>query len=1479
LWSQSSGAPRLSSLLEFTRMSAKGQFGGRAVSRWRARPWWQHVLRLAAALAVALVLLYVALPWWVPKPWLARQVAGVLSGHLGLPVEIRALELSWTQGVTIYDLRIANPSAFGGGRMLAVKRLRCELAPLKVLLAGRGVGAGLGWAECTGLEVTAIVDRRGQVNLAVLRRLVQVLPPPDRLAVRDAALAVQLPERRWQLRLDVTDLQYTRGRPADLGRVTMSAVLRQPGGDCPVTLLAGVGSDEPVAKCSLRFSRLDLARLELPALLGLPIKSLAGTARGRWECQLSGEGMLETDFRLKVKQLQAQPRAGASLPTLQHAEVSGSMRYDWYTKAIQLRGLRLSLPGLELAGSSRLDAGGLEGQWQWLEALDLSGKIHPGDLAAAVRGRGGPLPAGVRVGGDVKVHLSLRGEGTQLSSSLLLDATAAQMRIGSRLAKPAGRRLTAELRGSLRGGAETWRFALDQAELWVAQNRFSSSVAMEKLRDLLRRYLDANRPGGAGVALRDLAGLDWRGSWEIVDIRSLRDLLGWEALEEVRLRGRITGQWSLEHAGDVLLRCRAFVPAQTELAVGRSFRKPATEPMRVEVSCDLAPAAGRLERLNLWAGLGEAGLSISDGRVRFFSAAPPGGPGLGLQAEGRYALRDVGRLLACLPRAPRWRERLSGSADGSFSLMLAPPARRLHLRANLTRMGLSAGEAFTKVPGQPAELTVDVQYDPTLPAAARNRLELGLSLGAARLAGALSFGTNFRCTGQLRVADAAWLVQWSPALRRRLKPFDVRGSLSADFRLRSDGRSLAGELHCDADEMQFRLPGAGGAKVRGSAFRLRLAGRSAPGAVNIDALAVDWGKSSVRLSGTVRPLARAGSRPSGSYWPPPGVRDVDLKLRGLLALDPALRALLPAAGRQLSRWRAKGAVRLELDLRGDGKGLKLGGRFDAAELSFALGRHLRKPPGGRAAGRFALFLPAGLEHLDVRELALDAGAVQLRAEGTWPLLQSGELSGRLSGEVSDLRRIVQFLPALAPYKPAGGAAFELEYRRVAGRDVVRSARLTLRQASAVVRGRPCRLGGTVVLKGLEAAGAHRSLLDLGRGLIEGRPVALGDVAVAAVAVRELQWSAGRSSGFILAELSRPTRSPSGRVTVLCSALDLPELAGLAVPGSAPMKPGELTDAERARLARRAGALIARARRLLRGADLELLLRSERLRHFDPAVRAFYEVQDLEASATVKDGRLRAAYRCGLNGGRMEYGLAVDFRADRPRLAMEARVEKVLSGQNVLLQLAREFPGNTVFGTFSRAMSVSYPLEAVVMSLLDGRCSPVPVGTARTVTEDGLLRGRGAPKFITRIFPGLNLATYRYRRMTAFAEYRPDGSAVNDMIFNGVGYNIYIQGTTDAKHYGRYEIGVLLLASPQSPETLHRFRQGRIPILKFRARIENGRFYDEKVILVRPDEAAYKIFLENNIFYRLWCEAGRRRRRMRLLEPQDAATPGLGVPRR
>ena len=71
--------------------------------------------------------------------------------------------------------------------------------------------------------------------------------------------------------------------------------------------------------------------------------------------------------------------------------------------------------------------------------------------------------------------------------------------------------------------------------------------------------------------------------------------------------------------------------------------------------------------------------------------------------------------------------------------------------------------------------------------------------------------------------------------------------------------------------------------------------------------------------------------------------------------------------------------------------------------------------------------------------------------------------------------------------------------------------------------------------------------------------------------------------------------------------------------------------------------------------------------------------------------------------------------------------------------------------------------------------------------------------------------------------------------------------------GRYQVGVILLGSPQSPEWNHLYKLGRIPILSFKARIVDGKKLDEQVSYPLPNQTLFTIFLKNNPFYRLWLQ--------------------------
>ena len=154
---------------------------------------------------------------------------------------------------------------------------------------------------------------------------------------------------------------------------------------------------------------------------------------------------------------------------------------------------------------------------------------------------------------------------------------------------------------------------------------------------------------------------------------------------------------------------------------------------------------------------------------------------------------------------------------------------------------------------------------------------------------------------------------------------------------------------------------------------------------------------------------------------------------------------------------------------------------------------------------------------------------------------------------------------------------------------------------------------------------------------------------------------------------------------------------------------------------------------------------------------------------------------------------------------------------------------------------------LLAAVMDANYAMYLDGTAKTVATDGLLEGHAVPAFVTRIFPGLNLTRYRYNRMTSFAKFLPDGKAENDMVFSGTTYDIYIEGTTDRHSVGRYEVGLILVGTPQSAEWNHTYRQGRIPLLKFKARIIGGKMYDEVVSFVYPNEVLFKVFLKRQYF--------------------------------
>ncbi len=353
-----------------------------------------------------------------------------------------------------------------------------------------------------------------------------------------------------------------------------------------------------------------------------------------------------------------------------------------------------------------------------------------------------------------------------------------------------------------------------------------------------------------------------------------------------------------------------------------------------------------------------------------------------------------------------------------------------------------------------------------------------------------------------------------------------------------------------------------------------------------------------------------------------------------------------------------------------------------------------------------------------------------------------------------------------------------------------------------------------------------------------------------LSVDGLRFEIGQNRGWLVAQLSDVLSATGGQVHLLCEYLDDKDLIDWFTGATGPTtQPPKLSPAQVTTALDRADRIVSVLKEIAANTDMTVHLEADRFKTYDASVDQFYDVRQLVVDATITLGRVDIRCLTGVNGGSYRDHLAIDLTEAFPLVARQMEITDVVAEDNIQPQLGKFFPGNTVFGYFNRVQDLEMPLRDLVAFGLDGRFPLHPTGTGKTVTVDGQVEGRSAPKFVTAVFPGLNLTKYRYKTMTGFSQFLPDGTALNDMIFNGPVYDVYMEGKTDADNIGVYDIGVILLGS--SPEWQHEWKQVRIPILKFKGRIEGGKIYDEKISYFWPNETLFIIFLRNNIFYRIW----------------------------
>jgi hypothetical protein len=1469
---------------------------------------------------------YVALPWWAPTEWIARRIEHDLSEQLGVPVRIASLGITWERGVEVHGLTIDSPGEFGPEPLVHVHSIRTDLSPI-----GFFVNRRLEWMEIDQPQVQVRTTADGRSNLEPLRGL-RMDVTAGHIAVRGGRVAVRVANASRALALRIHDLQAELGPEGQLGPVSLSAAVEQPGsaGDATVSLSRGRQGASVAAAASVRFSNLDLA--ELPLAADGPLKELLGRLAGRLDVQVSRQGVVEAfGLELDVRRLEVWPARGEKWPAIDEASLRMSAAYDQINEALEVRSASLSLPGAELRGEAKVYLQALAGHVEAVERLGLAGRVYPSRLAKMLLG-GESLGGGVKVTGPVDLSLHARREGAKTLLNLSLDANAASIAHIADVLKPAGRVGRLRLEGALHH--QPRRLVVEEVATEIGGNTFVGRGAMDDLGLLARRLAGlegrassrpaTGPPSGHDEAwpstLAQLASLGWTGSCEIRDAAAMADLLPatagpWRAAE---LEGVIRGRLHVERVHGARVRGGIQVSPDSRLTVPGLIAKAPGAPLTLDAEALVEPDGRTVRNVEVDVAAGKAQLRVRRGEIRLAAET--------LETTCALAVDNVRALREVFPPAAEAADVAGGNVSAAVSGRLTPYGMDANASADLRETALGVRAWWRKAAGEPATARVTVRVsnadipardlgDSThLPASAGRSGVLALSASYQAPNGTI----QLRSTSPLGAAtgaapadvevdvavDAGWLTASVPALAAHVKDARLSGVLRAKAGGRVGGDRVDANVFVDAGGAAY--VDAARCKAAGVPLTMRVkASAKRDGGVLVTrggSGELTFGASEARVSGRLELAPREGGASDDL-----SAGSMRLNVQGAVMLDDALRAALPELDAVAKRHGIEGRATLDANVTAHGRDLRVRVRVDGKEIAIANALDANALPPDWPAQFRRVTKPAGVAAtVDAKILVEDAAAVRWGPDGSHAIkvevenfgLRVGDaeltaagrgairdgaiagFTGRAGATFARAESLPTLMPGLAQYKPQGKVSLEAELADADGL-ALGCASADLGKLSFDYNGRRVFVNGRV-----DANGWHGRLARPSRGR-PGLAIAGSDrnitgqtpvpqspaVAVSTFRTDCLEFRAGDNHGWLIADVAGLAGKPKGTFHFLAERLDDKDL-GDWLAGPEPNEPNvpyyRLSAARTVEVAaagKRAAELL---RRCLAGAELSGRVSVGLLRSWDKTVRCYYEVRQLELSAEAAEGRVAVEYRGGLNGGGKHDRYRFALGEADPNVSIEADLDEVLAEENFHPQLAKFFPGNTVEGHFSRRLRASAPLSRCLAAAIDSRYPLRAEGESRSVAVEGVTQGRSAPEWMAKIFPGLSLTKYHYRKMNAFAKHRADGSTANDMVFDGKDYDLFMEGTTDANSIGRYQIGLILLGSPQTPEWNHRFKQGRVPLLNFQARIEGGEMSDEHVSYPYPNETLFTIFLKNSIVYRMWLEGGKKSGK------QDSASGGLGT---
>ncbi|MFP4104767.1 MAG: hypothetical protein ACLFVU_01655 [Phycisphaerae bacterium] len=1418
---------------------------------------WRVLAKASAWIALALATLYVTLPFWSP-PLLKHWLVDTMQQQMGVKVEIDEVSADWAEGVQIRGMRIYNPPEFGPEPMVEIKEIRSEFSPIDYLLHDR-----LEWTEISQPHVLFRTNEQGDVNLAPLTRL-DFEVNPERLTVSDAEVTIRLADQPQRLTVHAANVQFVKGQTQLLGQVTVSAELTQPEKNAPLSLKVDSGSRlDTLAEASLYFNDVKLDQIPIPEALGLQIDSLGGTLDGWIDLHVDRGGVVDRiKTRVEATDFAARSSTGPNISVPgRSARLELSARYDPMGPGggtLELVDSQVELPGLEVSASGAASLAALGGSWEAIHSLSLKGTIRPSRLAE-ILGRKQSLPGGYDADGPVTFDVEVDHSGPKLRLTAEANATPVRISRNGELLKEAGAPLLGKVVGVL--DDRNFRFTGEQTLLRIGRNRFEGRGSIADVRTVAGSLVRTEQVTYAGV-LAALSEFDWRGKWVIEDLKTLRELLPEEApLEQIALDGRLEGTLNLTGGEDPEVRLSATAEKQTQLTVGDSFRKPLDSEATARLSGLIDNETGAIRNVSVDLSVGPSSLHLDKGLLQVTGASE----GRSVRLEGKFELRHVGGLLRASPRmtAAGAASVFRGSSSGSFRFESGPDAISLHGQADLKKLGIDLGKEFRKQPGPRADATVNLAWNNrkgvtpaggTLDVAyVEPRARLDVSGRIHSLPETLAHLPSAVLDVKMNVDSAQWLIDTFGWAAEYAEPDSLTGKVQLQAKVATMHRSVViNDLDVDADALAFRTA-SDPARVKKAGTTLRVDG----------SLAMAWNDSETRFRVRSLRIAYADShlaaRGTGvldrglGAWLRGGLAhlgELDGKVEGTLRLGDPLERVVPELTAYRKTHGLDGAITISAELGRSGADLTAELAVDVGKLTVknlplrtfsadAPEITLRKLAETKAHLGAVVELREDLRRLAISDVDATIGPLSLTGsltavrplaagDGAQPL-QIVSTKAKVSSD--DLSRLRTILPHAQPYKLAGAIELAAGYSALPGRQATQYLTLEAADARFVYRNKPVTLNGQVLVENVVLQPQRDPQLE--------------------TLEADLQFSLGDTDGYLQADISGVPKAPRGSLRVLATTVNLIELNQWATGYDLTEGGYDLPAPRRRELAKTARLLRDRLTPLIRDSRLDATVHVDKLISYDASVQQKVELNSLLARATTADGKADLSFSVDFNGGLMNGSYEIRHERDSYLARWKLELVELLGTDAFQPQMAKFFPGNNVYGTFSRQERLQAPLVDVLAGSLDTRYPVRPEGSARSRATAGVVVGRAGPEFITRIFPGLNLTTYEYEKMTAFAKFEESGQVTNEMIFEGKKYDLYMEGHTTPANVAHYTVGLILPLRRSSADWQRRWRLGRLPLLNFKGRIARGKFVDQEVSYPWPNETLGAIFVQSNPVYRLW----------------------------